>query len=160
MHSLKSYRYIVETGRRALTLFKSWHMTKAVVGGHSWERSSLSLFADRTWITWGFCHLQETNVLVSRLPVPVPPADLLVMFTANKAVKGRVSVGIALNASSQGEIAAALDGRTLDHGQQHRVDRLAEVLDQDRVAVLERALELAQHVALREPHDLQVAARV
>ena len=98
-------------GRRALTLFKSWHMTKAVVGGHSWERGSLSLFADRTWITWGFCHLQGTNVLVSRLPVPVPPTDLLVMFTANKAVRGKVSVGIALNASSQGEIAAALDGR-------------------------------------------------
>ena len=47
---------------------------------------------------------------MSRLPVPIPPADLLVMLTANK-MKGKVSVGTALNASSQGEIAATLDGR-------------------------------------------------
>ena len=90
--------------------FKSWHMAKAVVGG-SWERGSLSFLVDRTWIAWGFAHLQGTNVLVSRLPVPVPPAELLVMFTANRAVHGKIYVGIAANASSQAEIAAALHGR-------------------------------------------------
>ena len=99
-------------GQRALTHFKSWHTAKAVVGG-SWERGSLSFLCDRTWTAWGFARLQGTNVLVSRLPVPVPPADLLVMFAANiaKAVPSKIFVGIAKNASSQTEITAALNGR-------------------------------------------------
>ena len=97
-------------GRRALTLFRIWHAAKAVVGG-SWERGSLSFLCNRTWVAWAFAHLHGANFLVSRLPVPVPPADLLLMFAANKAVRGKVYVGIAINASSHAEIAAALNGR-------------------------------------------------
>ena len=57
------------------------------------------------------------------------------------------------------ERAAALDRRPLDDGGQDRVEGLAQVLDQDRVPGLERALELAHHVLLPQPDDLEVPRR-
>lgn len=54
------------------------------------------------------------------------------------------------------ELLAALDTRALDHGAQHRIDALAQVLDQHRVPVLERHAELAQQRGLAQPHHLEV----
>ena len=95
-------------GSAALTHFKRWSLTKAVVGG-SWERGSLSFLVDRTWVSWGFVQVQGTSVLVSRFPVP--SASMHVMFSVNRAVQGKILVGIAINTGCQDEITTALRGR-------------------------------------------------
>jgi len=96
------------SGKLAMTHFKSWSQATAIVGG-SWERGSLSFLVDQMWVAWAFLHLRETRVLMSRFPVP--SADMLVMFSLNRAVKGKIFFGIATNASCQGDITSALDGR-------------------------------------------------
>ena len=97
-------------GKAAMTHFKSWSRVRAVVGG-TWERGSLSFLVDGTWVAWAFVHLHQhgTNMLVSR--IPVPSADVLMMFCANRAIRGRILVGIATNTSCQDEITSALRGR-------------------------------------------------
>ena len=98
-------------GKIALTHFKSWSQARAVVGG-TWERGSLSFLVDGAWVAWAFVHLHQhgTNMLVSR--IPVPSADVLMMFCANtRAIRGKILVGIAMNTSCQDEIASALRGR-------------------------------------------------
>ena len=96
-------------GKLAFSHFKRWGLAKAVTGG-SWERGSLSFIVDRTWVSWGFLHLHEENMLVSRLPVP-SATDVLVLFCVNRAIQGKLLVGIATNASCQREIISTLDGR-------------------------------------------------
>ena len=91
-----------------MTHFKSWSRAKAVVGG-TWERGSLSFLVDGTWVAWAFVHLGgANNMLVSRLPVPC--ADVLMMFCAKRAVRGKILIGIATNSSCQVEITSALYG--------------------------------------------------
>mmetsp|Transcript_33102 Transcript_33102/g.52018 ORF Transcript_33102/g.52018 Transcript_33102/m.52018 type:complete len:705 (-) Transcript_33102:2068-4182(-) len=51
---------------------------------------------------------------------------------------------------------APADGRPLDHGVQHGVDRLAQVLDEDGPAVLQGGLQLAEDVLLAQANNLQV----
>ena len=77
--------------------------------GGSWERGSLSFLVDSTWVAWAFVHLGGTNnMLVSRLPVPC--ADLLMMFCAKRAIRGNIIIGIATNTSCRDEIASAVYG--------------------------------------------------
>jgi hypothetical protein len=45
----------------------------------------------------------------------------------------------------------------LDDRIEHRIQRLADVLDEESVSILQCALELAQEVVLSESHHLQVA---
>ena len=78
--------------------------------GGSWERGSLSFLVDSTWVAWAFVHLGgANNMLLSRLPIPC--ADVLMMFCANRAIRGKILVGIATNTSCQDEITSALQGR-------------------------------------------------
>ena len=97
-------------GKLAMTHFKCWSGAKAVVGG-SWERGSLSLLVDGTWVAWAFVHLHQhgANMLVSRLPVP--SADVLMMFCVNRTIRGQVFIGIATNTGRQEEITNALRGK-------------------------------------------------
>lgn len=95
-------------GSVAMTHFKSWSHAKAVIGG-SWERGSLSFLVDGTWLAWAFVHLHGASMLVSRLPVP--SADVLMMFCANREIRSQILVGIATNTGCQAEITSALRGR-------------------------------------------------
>ena len=95
-------------GKAAMTHFKSWSQARAVVGG-SWERGSLSFLVDGTWVAWAFVHLHGANMLMSR--IPVPSADVLMMFCTNRAIRGKLLVGIATNTSCQDDITSALRGR-------------------------------------------------
>ena len=85
--------------------------------GGSWERGSLTFLVHGSWVSWAFVHLHQrgTNMLVSR--IPVPSADVLMMFCANRAIRGKskILVGIATNTSSQDEITSALRGRPSQH---------------------------------------------
>ena len=100
-------------GNAAMTHFKSWSHARAVIGG-SWERGSLSFLVDGTWVAWAFVHWRGANMLVSR--IPVPSADVLMMFCANGALRGKILVGIATNTSCQDEITSSLRGRTSPRG--------------------------------------------
>ena len=93
-----------------MTHFKSWSRAKAVVGG-TWERGSLSLLVDGAWVAWAFVHLHQhgVNMLVSRLPVP--SADVLMMFCVNHTIRGKIFIGIATSTGRQDEITSALRGR-------------------------------------------------
>ena len=48
-------------------------------------------------------------MLVSR--IPVPSADILMMFCANRAIRGKIKIGIATNTSCQDEITSAMRGQ-------------------------------------------------
>ena len=64
---------------------------------------------DGTWVAWAFVHLHGANMLVSR--IHVPSADILMMFCANQAIRGKIKIGIATNTSCQDEITSAMRGQ-------------------------------------------------
>ena len=98
------------TGKAAMTHFKSWLRTKAVVVGN-WERGSLPFLVHGLWVAWAFVHLQcaNANALVSRLPIP--RSDVLLMCCSNRGIASDIIIGIAIDTSSHAEITSALQGR-------------------------------------------------
>ena len=68
----------------------------------------MSFLVDSTWVAWAFVHLGgANNMLVSRLPVPC--GDVLMMFCASRAIRGKLFIGTS-NTSCQHAITSAVFG--------------------------------------------------
>ena len=95
-------------GRLAVTHWKLWRSTAAVISG-AWERGNVSFLIDRFWTAWSFAHEPDTDALVSLCPVPAH--DVSVFFNIHAPVDGQVLVGVASNTRCHRKIKAALASR-------------------------------------------------
>mmetsp|Transcript_33611 Transcript_33611/g.105295 ORF Transcript_33611/g.105295 Transcript_33611/m.105295 type:complete len:360 (-) Transcript_33611:83-1162(-) len=72
----------------------------------------------------------------------------------------RVPQDDLLVAKLHNALVAPLDGVARDYGGQHRIDRLAHVLDEHRLALVQGHLEGVQHLCVPHPRDLETVLRL